>query len=381
MLLAASARLAWPSLYDTTFRCATPSLCAQDDMASIESAMLRWHTPEAEPQLQTHAVAEVDDGERVVRVAGRHFAALGSKSQASAAVKRRALLLNGAAVETSRRVRVGDMLTLEEAPKAAPSASKLQALSRFVGHLRTQGLRTPYEDAHLAIVYKPPGIHTKSGTNRKYAALEDALPAELSPPLAKSVGPQDALPLPLVMHRLDVPVSGLCVVAKTRSAALHLARQFEERRVHKSYHALLVGTPKTDAEGKLTIRAPVDGLESHTELEVLRTTPHPQWGALTTVRLSPKTGRTHQLRVHAASELGCPIVGDDLYWEAAADMRASLGQTLPALRKGGGLFLQSTCVSLEHPIDGGVLQVMVGEAGKFGALRARARSGAEWTAE
>ena len=62
MLLAASARLAWPSLYDTAFRCANPSLCAQDDMASIESAMLRWHTPEAEPQLQTHAVAEVDDG-------------------------------------------------------------------------------------------------------------------------------------------------------------------------------------------------------------------------------------------------------------------------------------------------------------------------------
>ena len=65
MLLAASGRLAWPSLCDTAFRCAAPSMCA-DDMASIERAMLRWHTPDAEPKLQTHAVAEVDDGERVV---------------------------------------------------------------------------------------------------------------------------------------------------------------------------------------------------------------------------------------------------------------------------------------------------------------------------
>ena len=129
----------------------------------------------------------------------------------------------------------------------------------------------------------------------------------------------------------------------TRTAALHLARQFEERRgVTKTCHALLVGTPD---EHRRLIDAPIDGLPSQTEYDILDVTPHPQWGSLASVRMRPKTGRTHQLRVHAAAELGCPIVGDDLYWEAAAQIRPNL----PPLRKTGGLFLQSCAVAFEHP--------------------------------
>ena len=81
-------------------------------------------------------------------------------------------------------------------------------------------------------------------------------------------------------------------------------------------------------------------------------------------------------RIHAAEALGCPIVGDDLYWPAAAAARASRGQSaLPPLRKGGGRFLQSCAVSFEH-LDGSTLTVSVREAPKFEALRQRGRSGA-----
>jgi len=132
-----------------------------------------------------------------------------------------------------------------------------------------------------------------------------------------------ALPLPLVMHRLDVPVSGLCVVAKTRRAALDLARQFEQREVQKVYHAVLVGRlPRlTSPVRTQRIEEPIGGLSASTDVDVLEVTPHVQWGWLTTVRMMPHTGRTHQLRLHAARALGCPILGDDLYWDAAAEVR------------------------------------------------------------
>lgn len=335
---------------------------------AVITALLRWHATPATPSSTTHTVTAAEAGERITLLAGSAFDDLGSKSQSRAAIKKGRLLLNGGVVESSRRVKLGDVLDYTPASSSfdTTDAERLQSLARFCTHLQGQGMRTPYEDDDVAIVYKPAGVHTKSGTNRRYAAFEDAIPAELSlPPASKP-----RLPQPLVMHRLDVPVSGLCVVAKTRPAAMHIAKQFEERRVSKWYHALLVGVPD---ERIMEIDDPIDGLPSRTELEVLSVTPHAQWGHLTSVRMKPVTGRTHQLRIHAAEALRCPIVGDDLYWERA-------GAGAPALRKSGGLFLQSCGVRLEL-LDGSELTVSVPEARKFRALRSRAESGAAYNSQ
>ena len=121
-------------------------------------------------------------------------------------------------------------------------------------------------------------------------------------------------------------------------------------------------------------------------------TRHAQWGHLTWVRMMPHTGRTHQLRVHAAS-IGCPMVGDDLYWQLAAEARRTRAaqpmaesearpedRPLPPIRKSGGLFLQSCGVSFTHPDESkGTVQVVVPEAPKFAALLARARSGLDFS--
>lgn len=350
--------------------------CLDVDTDSITRELLRWNC-DLPPPPMTHVVSDEQDGERMPKLAGSCFDALGSKSQGKEALKRGNVLVNGDMVETSRRAKAGDVLTLQLDATPAPSAKKLESLSRFVGHLRTQGLRVAYEDDHIAICFKPPGIHTKAGSNAKYAALEDALPAELTPPPA-SLG-TDALPAPLLMHRLDVPVCGLCVAAKTRSAALHLAALFQDRLVTKTYHALVVGeVPELGFTG--SIDAPIDGRPASTSVNVLDVTPHANWGALTTLRMRPRTGRTHQLRIHAATTLGCPIVGDDLYWPAAAEVRAAAGQTLPPLRATGGLFLQSCAVAFEN-LDGTYLDVAVDEAPKFGALRMRAQRGVDFSDE
>ena len=343
-----------------------PRGCAPPE---IVAALSRWHAVSRVPEPETWIVPAEDDGKRLAYAAAAAYPALGSKSQAESAVKKGRLLVNGASAEPSRRVRVGDELQLTLPPAKPLSAAKLASHARFTAHLLEQGLRTVYEDADVAVVYKPPGIHTKRGTNQKYAALEDALPAVLRPPSAEVA---DALPLPLAMHRLDVPVAGLLLVGKTRAGALSLSRQLEGRGVRKVYHALLVGSPPA---AEMALDAPVDGMEARSTLTVLDEWPHPQWGALTRVRLEPHTGRTHQLRRHVAG-IGCPIVGDDLYWaEAAEERERGGGPPLPPLRRSGSLFLQSCAVALERPRDDGALAVCVAEAAKFAALLRRAERG------
>jgi len=181
-----------------------------------------------------------------------------------------------------------------------------------------------YEDHHLAIVNKPPGL-VVSG-NRKWT-LENALPAALQ----KSIKP-DALKRPEPIHRLDMPTSGAVLIGKTSTSVQQLNTLFAERQIDKTYHAVTIKS----MEDRGSISHEIDGKSALTKYQVLQSVVSPKYEFLNFVKLSPHTGRKHQLRKHLAA-LGNPILGDHEYGVAELSL------------KGKGLYLHASTLQFVHP--------------------------------
>ncbi len=206
-----------------------------------------------------------------------------------------------------------------------------------------QELEIIYEDPWLAVVCKPAGMLSVPGK-------EDAL--SLYDLMRRRYPDADS---PLIVHRLDMATSGLLVIAKTKQAHEHLQQQFAVQTVKKRYIALLDGVlPENKSSdgsnpaaehGTLSLplclnpmdrpRQMVDyerGKPALTDYEVLG-----RAAGCTRIAFHPRTGRTHQLRMHAAHPdgLDCPILGDELYG-----------------RKAERLYLHAEALEFIHPITG-----------------------------
>jgi len=176
-----------------------------------------------------------------------------------------------------------------------------------------------HEDAELLIVNKPEGLLSVPG---KGDALSDCLITRL----------QAIFPETLLVHRLDRDTSGVMVFARTRYAQRHLGLQFEKRMIKKTYVARVWGVPD-EKGGTIDLPLIVDWANRPRQMVCHETGKQAQteWkktssdGATSRLRLSPKTGRSHQLRVHCLS-MGHPILGDPFYatGEAAAFDRMML---------------------------------------------------------
>ena len=167
-----------------------------------------------------------------------------------------------------------------------------------------------FEDADILVVDKPAGQIVHPAPGHESGALTEELVRHC--PSMAGVGSRER---PGVVHRLDRETSGVMVFAKTQKAYLGLRRQFESHEtIGKKYLAVLHGVPKPR---KGTLDGPVgrDRLRAITHWEVLA-----KRGPLALVEFVIETGRMHQIRIHAA-ELGCPVVGDRLYGDAAKDRR------------------------------------------------------------
>jgi 23S rRNA pseudouridine1911/1915/1917 synthase len=170
-----------------------------------------------------------------------------------------------------------------------------------------------YEDNEVLAVNKPAGlvVHPGAGTAGKTTLVEGLLATRTLPP-------SDDLARPGIVHRIDKETTGILVVAKTPLALVSLKRQFADRVVEKLYVALVVGSFR-ESEGCIDApvgrdpRAPrrmavrLDGRASETEFRVLQ-----RRLDRSLVLVRPRTGRTHQIRVHF-TYIGHPVVGDTLY--------------------------------------------------------------------
>ena len=167
-----------------------------------------------------------------------------------------------------------------------------------------------FEDDDIVVVDKPAGRIVHPAPGHETGSLTEELVRRF--PQMANVGSRER---PGVVHRLDQETSGVMVFAKTQAAYLNLRKQFESHKtIGKKYLAVLHGAPK---ERKGTLDGPVgrEHLRAITHWEVLA-----KRGPVSLVEFTIETGRMHQIRIHAA-ELGCPLVGDRLYGDAAKDRR------------------------------------------------------------
>ncbi len=202
-----------------------------------------------------------------------------------------------------------------------------------------------YEDKNFAVVSKPAGTAVHHGAGVSGRTVVDWL-AQRYPEVKRVGDPSTSsgqvIERPGIVHRLDKDTSGVMVVARNQGAFEALKQLFKERKVEKTYLALVVGAPKRasgviDAPIGRSLRQPMKralggrargARAAETEYRILE-----RLGSYTLLVAKPKTGRMHQIRVHLAS-IGCPVAGDRVYGGARAELDGLSRQFLHAWRLG-----------------------------------------------
>ena len=232
-----------------------------------------------------------------------------SRSRIQALTAEGFVAVDGAQAKPALRLRQGQTVSLL-VPPPAPSTLAPQAMDLVV----------VYEDPDLVVIDKPAGLVTHPAPGHPDHTLANAVLAHC--PDLEGVGGEVR---PGLVHRLDRDTSGLIVVAKNDAAQAGLSAQFKDRTVSKAYLAAVTGRPEPE---RATIDAPIGrhprsrtrmaivatGREAVTEYDVLR-----RLRGYSLVEARPRTGRTHQIRVHLAS-IGHPVAGDVTYGKSAAGL-------------------------------------------------------------
>lgn len=272
--------------------------------------------------------AEDDEiGQRLDKVIAARLSEL-SRTQIQQLIKNGQVLLNDASSKPAYKLESGDCVSV-----TLPVEETVEILAENID------LEILYEDDHLAVINKPAGMVVHPAGGNETGTLVNAALARW--PQIRNVG-DDPIRAGIV-HRLDKDTSGVILVALTNEARLSLMSQFKDRIVEKHYIALVEKHPTND---KGRIDAPItrdprhrkrmsvqrDGKEAITEFFVRELY---QDHALLDV--FPKTGRTHQIRVHLAF-INCPIVGDLVYGYRKQRIKMKR------------LFLHAFQISFDHPV-------------------------------
>jgi len=232
------------------------------------------------------------------------------------AINASSVSVDGRRTKASYRVQAGQQVTivLPDLPRQTPEAEDIP-------------LEILFEDDDLAVVNKPPGMVVHPAKGHWSGTLTSALQFHFEQ-LSGVGGPTR----PGIVHRLDRDTSGVILVAKHDAAHYRLAQQFAAREVEKQYFTVVAGRMNRDRDlidasighhphqrEKMAIRSDDPASRAaQTFYEVIE-----RFDGFTSVRAMPKTGRTHQIRVHLAS-VGCPVLCDRLYGSRARLTRGDL---------------------------------------------------------
>jgi len=264
-------------------------------------------------KIETHKVPQLENRIRLSDYTPGIFNSIFSKKGVKKAIKNGYVTINGTIGFTSDYIIGGETIDLYQS-----NISNNKPIIKI-------SLEIVYEDDYLAIINKPAGIIVSG--NKKYT-IENALPKALSKSLQKN-----ALERPEPIHRLDYPTSGALLIGKTVEAVILLNKLFEDRKIHKTYHAITLD--KISNNG--IIDSPIENKACKSEYKTICSVESRKYKFLNLVQLIPHTGRRHQLRIHLAS-IGNPIFGDLKYGKD--------GLT----GKGNGLYLHASSLVFSHPI-------------------------------
>jgi len=271
-----------------------------------------------------------------------------SRSQIARAIRAGLVLMNERTARAADPVSTGDRIELRVPEPQLP----------VPGAAPAPDIEVLWEDADLIFVNKPPGMAVHPSPGHPHSTLVDALVARF-PDLA-AVMELDGTWRAGIVHRLDKDTSGVMVVARNAAARAALSDQFKQRTVEKVYIAVAVGHPTQD---RLTIDRPIgrhqidrkrmsvrggDGREALSEVTIISRgylTAGGQAIPIAVAVVHPRTGRTHQIRVHLAS-IGHPCLGDPLYGRQDRQRLAIKRQALHAY-----------CLEVSHPRGGGRVTV------------------------
>ena len=248
------------------------------------------------------------------------------------------------------RVAMGDLVRLPPVRISERVAEKAEAMAQSMARgAPARDFVILFEDEHLLAIDKPSGVAVHGGSGVSFGVIEQL---RMARPQAKFLE---------LVHRLDRETSGILLVAKKRSALTNLQDQFRERETGKTYLALVSGRwpgnkkvldkplhkyllPDGERRVKVVSKDDPDGMPSMTLVKVRGTNAT----AFTLLEVTIKTGRTHQIRVHLASE-GFPIVGDDKYGDFDLNKTLLRPGKLPALKR---MFLHAWRLQFNHPASG-----------------------------
>ena len=247
-----------------------------------------------------------------------------------------AIRVNGGREKAGFRIRGGETIEVD-----------LQVLTAEPITPEQIPLQIYFEDQDLAVIEKPAGLVVHPGSGTRGGTIANALMFHF-----KNLSDVGGEGRPGIVHRLDKKTSGLLMVAKNNVAHAKLSEAFQQRRIQKTYLALVHGRPKR-VEGTIeltvsrhpTVRTKMaagrpSGRAAHSEYKVLETFP-----GFSLLEVKIATGRTHQIRVHL-SAIGYPVVGDDVYGER------SYKEFVRKYGELGRYFLHAASLSFEHPMTG-----------------------------